>query len=259
MEIESVDISRYHFSKFDRKLDSDTIQKQNLPFLSVVQSKKGVYGLTLGDNDELLVPEGRIYVAPSFTSQSLRHYRRDGGFGARYLFIDVIVNKKYRLDDLFDFPPIPTEEDSRRLSSALDRYEEATTVPAKMMSLYGIVDILIDTSKEKDIHRSLEIYPLVEYVHANYMNPVGIKDMASVMNMSESNLFSFFKRATGDSPIRFLNDYRLSVACGMLCHTDLPVGEIASAVGVPDQFYFSRIFKSKYGVPPVKYRKNKLW
>ena len=259
MVIESVDISRYHFSKFSRELDTDTIQKQNLPFLSVVQSGQGVYGLTLGDDEEKKIPEGRFYIAPSFTPQSLKHYRREGVFAARYLFLDVIINKKYRLDDIFDFPVLPTEEQSLRLALAMDEYEQARTVCERMQSLYGIIDILLGIGKEKVIYRNVEIYPLVEYLHSNYMNDVSVKDMASVMNMSESNLFAFFKRATGESPVRFLNDYRLSVACGLLCHTDMPIGEIAVSVGVPDQFYFSRIFKSKYGVSPVRYRKNKMW
>ena len=91
MDIESIDISRYHFARFDRPLDSDSIQKQNLPFLSVVQADRGVYGLTLDTEGELKIPEGRFYVAPSFTPQSLKHYRSEGRFAARYLFIDVIL------------------------------------------------------------------------------------------------------------------------------------------------------------------------
>ena len=259
MDIESIDISRYHFARFDRPLDSDSIQKQNLPFLSVVQADRGVYGLTLDTEGELKIPEGRFYVAPSFTPQSLKHYRSEGRFAARYLFIDVILNKKYRLDDVFEFPVLPSAEESERLSLAMDSYENAPTLCARMQALYGIIDILLAIGHEKGIYRNVEIYPLVEYIHSNYMNDITVKDMASIMNMSESNLFSFFKRATGESPVRFLNDYRLSVACGMLCHTDLHIGEVAAAVGVPDQFYFSRIFKSKYGVSPVRYRKNQLW
>ena len=259
MEIESIDISRYYFDRFDRNLGSDSIQKQNLPFLSVVQANKGIYGMTLGDDPEVKIPEGRCYVAPSFTPQSLKHYRRDGVFAARYLFIDVILNKKYRLDDIFTFPLLPSVGDSERLAHALDLYEASDSVCKRMQSLYGIIDILLSIGEEKGIYRNVEIYPLVEFVHSHYMHDVTVRDMASVMNMSESNLFSFFKRATGESPVRFLNDYRLSVACGMLCHTDTPIGEIAASVGVPDQFYFSRIFKAKYGVSPVRYRKNKLW
>ena len=48
------------------------------------------------------------------------------------------------------------------------------------------------------------------------------------------------------------------VACGLLLRTDDSVKCIAEKVGIPDQFYFSRLFSARYGASPARYRKARL-
>ena len=54
----------------------------------------------------------------------------------------------------------------------------------------------------------------------------------------------------GTSPVRYLNDYRLSVARELLLHTGKSIKSVAAAVGIPDPFYFSRLFRTAYGQSP---------
>ena len=42
----------------------------------------------------------------------------------------------------------------------------------------------------------------------------------------------------------------------MLCTSDVPVQQIAQAVGIADPFYFSRVFKKRVGISPTKYREK---
>lgn len=60
----------------------------------------------------------------------------------------------------------------------------------------------------------------------------------------------------GTSPVRYLNDYRLSVARELLLHTGKSIKSVAAAVGIPDPFYFSRLFRTAYGQSPQTYRKT---
>ena len=57
------------------------------------------------------------------------------------------------------------------------------------------------------------------------------------------------------SPIKYLNNYRLSVASDLLTKTNDSVKTIAEKVGINDQFYFSKLFKAKYFKSPQQYRK----
>ena len=46
----------------------------------------------------------------------------------------------------------------------------------------------------------------------------------------------------------------LQTARRLLDETDLPVAEVAARVGMVDVAYFSRLFKKKYGLSPLRYR-----
>ncbi|HEY3234836.1 MAG TPA: helix-turn-helix transcriptional regulator, partial [Polyangiaceae bacterium] len=64
-----------------------------------------------------------------------------------------------------------------------------------------------------------------------------------------------FKRATGQSPMKWLEDRRMQAARQYLSGTAKSVAEVASAVGYADSFYFSRVFRKHFGRAPAKYRK----
>ena len=66
-----------------------------------------------------------------------------------------------------------------------------------------------------------------------------------------------FKEHTGISPNEYVIAQRISAACRLLTHTDKSVSSVAAEVGYHDQYYFSRIFRKKVGVPPLKYRYEK--
>jgi AraC-like DNA-binding protein len=52
----------------------------------------------------------------------------------------------------------------------------------------------------------------------------------------------------------YLNDIRLKKAAEFLMNRDLTIGDIAFAIGFGCVEHFKRVFKSRYGIPPRKYR-----
>jgi AraC-like DNA-binding protein len=64
-----------------------------------------------------------------------------------------------------------------------------------------------------------------------------------------------FKQETGLTPMRWIEERRMEAARQYLSGTAKTVAEIAEAVGYPDPFYFSRVFRKHYGHPPLRYRK----
>lgn len=39
-------------------------------------------------------------------------------------------------------------------------------------------------------------------------------------------------------------------------HPEMPVSEIAFSLGYSDEFYFTKVFHSRYGTSPREFRKN---
>ena len=89
----------------------------------------------------------------------------------------------------------------------------------------------------------------------HYTEEIRITSLADMAGTSESNFYAIFKKATGTSPIAYLNNYRLSVAAERLIETERSVSEIAYAVGINDPLYFSKLFKRTYGTSPKEYRR----
>jgi len=261
MEIKNIDIKYYRYSGFTSVINDGLIHTKQLPYLSIVQSKIGSYGIKLDNGNEYSTGEGAFFIAPSNVTQKITHFtnKEINKFTARYVFLDVIINNTYHLDDIFDFPAVTDKNFSVIFNKDFDEYEESENVCDRMCCLYNIIKHLLQIASEKSSYRNCAIYPVVEFIKNNYMKNIGVCEMADVIKMSESNLYAVFKKATGSSPIKYLNQYRLTIACELLQKTDYSIKEIAEKVGIPDQFYFSKLFKSKHSISPQQYRQINLY
>lgn len=99
--------------------------------------------------------------------------------------------------------------------------------------------------------------PLIalEYIHGHYREEILVEALAELEHMGCTAFRSAFKAHTGVSPNDYIINQRISEASHLLTQTEMPVRDIAFAVGYGDQYYFSRIYKKKMGVTPLKYRR----
>lgn len=97
----------------------------------------------------------------------------------------------------------------------------------------------------------------MHYLHENYSDSeLGIEKISADFNLSRIQLYRKVKSLSGYSPVEVLNDYRLKVAGNMLKNGTLNVSEICYMSGFSSPAYFSKCFKSHYGVTPNDYRKQ---
>jgi AraC-like DNA-binding protein len=74
--------------------------------------------------------------------------------------------------------------------------------------------------------------------------------------LSRSQYTRRFVHLYGIAPNRFVIRCRLERAAQLLAETDMTVGETAEALGYRDLFFFSRQFKTHFGVPPGTLRRT---
>ena len=94
----------------------------------------------------------------------------------------------------------------------------------------------------------------LEYIRAEYMNEITIKDIAKHCGYSEFYMMKLFKKLTGVSIVDYVNNYRLTVAGRQLRDTQDDVASIAYQVGYNNVSYFNRQFKKQYGMTPREFR-----
>ncbi|MEI6423454.1 MAG: helix-turn-helix transcriptional regulator [Lentisphaerota bacterium] len=76
------------------------------------------------------------------------------------------------------------------------------------------------------------------------------------LGISYPHFRRIFRQYTGTSPVNYLIKCRLHNAAWLLLHSGDQISEIAEKCGIPDEFYFSRLFKKYYNLPPKTYRKE---
>lgn len=98
---------------------------------------------------------------------------------------------------------------------------------------------------------------MVTYIHEHYAEDIGLDDIASAGNISRSKCCKIFQAYLQQSPVSFLNDYRMEISCNLLSNTSYSITEIALACGFNHLSYFSKSFLKKYGCTPNQYRQKR--
>lgn len=97
---------------------------------------------------------------------------------------------------------------------------------------------------------------MVSYIYEHYQDALTLNEIAASGNISRSKCCIIFKRYLQQSPIDFLNKYRLEVSRYLLTNTHSSIAQIALSCGFNHLSYFSKMFLRKYGCTPTQYRKQ---
>jgi len=100
------------------------------------------------------------------------------------------------------------------------------------------------------------IVTIVQYLFLHLNEAIDVSILAEMVAMSSSRLEHLFKEQLHTSVVQMISDLRLRYAIRLLRFTSLSIEKIATETGFQSQFYFSRRFKSHYGVGPREYRKQ---
>lgn len=108
---------------------------------------------------------------------------------------------------------------------------------------------------ESGKNRSREgLKAMMVFVHEHYAEKVTVEDIAEAGFLSVRECYRVFHEGLHCTPMDYLTDYRLQMACHMLDNGNSSMTDIGQACGFGSSSYFSRVFLQKIGCPPSKYR-----
>lgn len=143
------------------------------------------------------------------------------------------------------------------------------------------VTLLMDKSKNKreqdpfliDLYAQKLIYDLLEFdqassvimhqcqtpmdqakqwIHSHIHETFSVKDVAAILNMSESNFSHAFKKHFNITPQKYIHLCKLEASLKLLKATS--VTDVAFSLGYENPSYFIHLFKRKYGITPKQYQ-----
>lgn len=117
---------------------------------------------------------------------------------------------------------------------------------------------IISTNKHSDSAESL-IRQTVRYINANiFERPLTVGEVSRIYNISPEHFSRSFKKETGVTPVRYMNELRIAEAKRLLAENSMSVKEISAKLFYTEPFYFSKQFKKIAGSSPSEYRERLL-
>jgi transcriptional regulator GlxA family with amidase domain len=93
-----------------------------------------------------------------------------------------------------------------------------------------------------------------EFIEAHLEENISVQALADIAGLSMCHFARAFKQSEGVPPHDYLVQCRVRRAQQLLADTDLPLSEIAVAVGFADQSHCARRFREHFGLTPSGYR-----
>lgn len=92
-----------------------------------------------------------------------------------------------------------------------------------------------------------------EKIHQQ-LGTITVAQAAEEVGMGERELRTLFWNQGNCSPIQYITEAKMQMACFMLKNTSKSIGEISGDLGYSSQFYFSRVFKERFECRPSEWR-----
>lgn len=125
---------------------------------------------------------------------------------------------------------------------------------ALFLQILSQVFFLLD-NRSPGFHFDRTADEAIYYMKEHYSDPITAVSLADHFGLSPKYFGSLFKKSAGMSIQKKLLSIRMEHASQLLIDTRIPIEEVAAMVGIPDVFYFTKLFKQERGMPPGQYRK----
>ena len=148
----------------------------------------------------------------------------------------------------------------KELLSCLDEYNKSVPNLNMIKALFKLPAASLSSLMYEHYNKgnaTTNIYSeIVSYLTLNYTSKIYVEDIAKFCLCSVSNINHTFKKISGKSINRYVNELRIKKAKSLLKNTDLSISEIAAKVGFSETNYFTNIFTKYENISPSQFRKS---
>ncbi len=185
----------------------------------------------------------------------------------QYKYIEPIQDGKLAFPTVIEVNTVVADKIKENILSMV----EATTNKRNgwelviKVALYQILMTLIVEDKMltiKEHHSRVHHYKYeiikkaVDYIHQNFSQKISVHELAQLNNLNRDYFIRLFKESIGQTPIEYINAYRIEHAARLLLEGSQSVLEISLECGFENNSYFIKKFKEKKGITPKQFQKR---
>ena len=261
----------YHFSYSDTLQCSDGFQEHRHPEAEFIYCFEGSFDIII-DKARARINEGALALVPPMACHEIpgsdtprRTMVIEAGPSLLRRHFDIFSKTKFTSPVVTLAGDIPQQRELMSLLEECARLKHNGSEYAELIitgNIYKICGLILsqftETSAEaaKDMKAVANIEKALELIHAHYAEPITVDMAASLTGYGKSNFCKLFKSIVGDTFHSFLCRKRVENACIYLRETNMPIAEIATAVGFTEAKSFCRVFKGVMGVTPGEMRRG---
>lgn len=255
---------------YERTVYQDGLTQKDkiLPYMTVVYPYEGFYEVCLGDDPLSCLPHGAgCYITAPGARHTIVHRICPGESRMipRWLRFSVMYDGVLDVTGWFRPPLLVTGEAALPFIRAVDELLELRTrekhiqnfrklrIAGQLLeALLGICPCLPATMEPE------RIYPAIVLIKDRFRQRLTVEQMASACAMSPATFHRLFRQAVHQTPMQYLEAYRLNQVAQRLLSGKETLAAIAEQCGYFDEFHLSRNFKKYYGLSPREYKKRTL-
>lgn len=222
------------------------LNREVIDYYDLTMVVKGELSYTV-NNEHILLQSADVMLLPPGTVRS--RFERDNTV--------TYISFNFRSNEKIDLPFLMKGALTKEILSLFNAFtpqylSSQTRGKEKAANIVGyILEVL--TEFNINISQNHHIKKAIEYIDEHISDPITLSDLASILHLSREYTANIFKKETGMTVSTFINNRKLALACDMLRSGDTSLTEISKSLGYENYGYFSRIFKKKFGISPMRY------
>jgi len=236
----------------------------------IVEGKK----YQIGKGDVLVLLPGFVHELQNVNSLEIYNFKFDLD---KLILLDTDIEKLSGFQSLFLYQPMKQYyneyhsylhlEESRLnevkilcdfiLAEWYDRKEGYKwVIKSYFLALITYLSRNFSSNAVTSSYKAQDIINTVSYIHENLNTKISLSQLSSMACLSERQYCRVFKELYGVSPIDYVINCRITLACKMMKNTQLSIQQISTTCGFGDKVSFSRLFKNRFLITPGEYRKR---
>ena len=117
-----------------------------------------------------------------------------------------------------------------------------------MLTKYVLLENVLKPDYDENVSK------VIDFIDKSYSNRLTILQLSRKIGISKTALYKLFRQHFSCTVNDYVNSVRIEKSLKLLENRALSIEEISRLAGFSSAAYYSKLFKAKKGISPIKYR-----